>query len=253
MLTVTALSHPGHSREINEDAVLTDAPIGLVAIADGMGGHNAGELASGMALDALGSFLRKSAETRDFTWPCGVNFKQSMNANRLAAAIQISNRLVFRKAEESPKYTGMGTTVVAALVEGAALTFASVGDSRIYQMAGTTLRQLSTDDSWIEMLARESGGNTAALRNHPMRDVLTKVVGARGDLDVLATEVTLEDGQVLLLCTDGLHGAVPFEEMAGILSAHEDLQRTAEVLVQAALDRDGSDNISLVLARYTSS
>lgn len=225
-----------------------DAAIGFVAVADGMGGHQAGEVASRLALDSISAFIRKSAETDDITWPFGVNPSLSSTANRLVTALKIGNRRVFRKSEEVPDYLGMGTTVVALLVNDSVATFSSVGDSRIYSFAGGELRQLTRDDSWAVMLAEESGVSGEALRKHPMRNVLTNVLGAKAELDVSVGELAL-NGQTLVLCSDGLHTAVPHDVMTSILASESDLQQGAEALVRAALERDGSDNITVVLAR----
>ncbi len=159
-----------------------------------MGGHNAGEVASALAVEAVGAFLQKSASGEDFTWPFGVNPDQSFAANRLLTAVKVANRRVFRASEERTEYIGMGTTLVVALVEGAHVTFANVGDSRLYTLSGTTLLQRSRDDSWVMMLSRESGIDPAALHDHPMRNILTNVVGARPEVDVAVGEFDLADG-----------------------------------------------------------
>jgi protein phosphatase len=225
--------------------------LGLLAVADGMGGHNAGEVASRVALEAVGSFLKKSAASDDFTWPFGVDPSMSFAANRLMTAVKIANRRVFRVSEESGDYTGMGTTLVAVLAEGSRLSFASVGDSRIYAMDASELRQLSRDDSWVVMLSGDPALDASTLQQHPMRHVLTNVLGARPEIDVSVSEFDLVEGQMVILCTDGLHGAVPDGLILSILRSESDLDRAADVLVQTALERDGRDNITLLLARHT--
>src|SRR5262245_48730405 len=157
MLTVVSRSHPGAVRTINEDSVLWDAELGLLVVADGMGGHNAGEVASKLAVDTLRTVLEKNSRDDDFTWPVGLNPNLSLNANRLLSAVKMANRRVFRAAEEQADYNGMGTTVVAALANGARVSFSNVGDSRLYLLTGSELKQLTTDDSWITVLRRESG------------------------------------------------------------------------------------------------
>jgi len=253
MLTVETRTNHGKVRTINEDAVLADMDTGLLAIADGMGGHNAGEIASHLALDSVLQFVRRSATAQDFTWPFGVNPALSLTANRLVTAVKLASRQVFTESEARPDYQGMGTTLVAALAEdGAArLTFASVGDSRIYEMHDGALRRLSRDDSWVALLSEQSGSDESTYRNHPLRNVLTNVVGAGPDMDVAVTEIDLRDDQTILLCTDGLHGAIPDESIASILREHHDMGQAAELLVQTALERDGRDNITVLLARYT--
>src|SRR5262249_27116852 len=156
MLTVCSRTHPGTVRTINEDSSLLEPDLGVVAVADGMGGHNAGEVASQLALDTIRSFLKKSASGDDITWPFGFTPTRSFAANRLMTAIRIANRRVFRASEERTEYTGMGTTVVAAVVEGARLAYAGVGDSRIYSFHGPELRQIPKNESWVEMRKKET-------------------------------------------------------------------------------------------------
>ena len=229
-----------------------DPKLALLAVADGMGGHNAGEVASRMALDAMRKFLQEDA-SHDLTWPFGFKPALSVAANRLMTAIKMANLDVFSASEQRAEHAGMGTTVVAALVEGSRLTFASVGDSRIYSLSGTDLRQLTKDDSWVVMLMKESGLDASAFVRHPMRHVLTSVVGARPGLEVPVQEIDLADGQMIMLCTDGLHGALSDAAIRSMLQSEPDLERAADTLVETAVTRDGKDNITVVLARYTSS
>jgi protein phosphatase len=248
MITVHGVSNVGHVRTTNEDAMIWDLEIGLVAVADGMGGHQAGEVASRIALDSILSFMQKSAATDDVTWPFGINPDLSVSANRLLTALRIGNLKVFQCSEEAPDYAGMGTTVVAILVDGETVTYASVGDSRLYAFANGRLRQLTRDDSWVMMLSEESGASLETLRRHPMRNVLTNVVGARPELEVGSGEVVL-GGNTLMLCTDGLHGALPEATMASILSRQADLKTAADALIAAALEVDGKDNLTVVLVK----
>jgi PPM family protein phosphatase len=251
MMMVASRTNTGKVRAINEDSAMCDPEIATIAVADGMGGHNAGEVASKLALDAIRIFLRKSATADDFTWPFGVNPHLSFAANRLMTSIKIANRRVYRESEERAEYTGMGTTVVAAIAEGAKLAFCGVGDSRIYSFDGAELRQLTQDDSWVVMLMKESGLDAAAFERHPMRHVLTSVVGARPELDVVVEELDLVEGQTIVLCTDGLHGALTDRDIAAVLRSEPDLDRAAESLVQSAVERDGKDNVTITLARFT--
>jgi len=145
----------------------------------------------------------------------------------------------------------MGTTVVAAVAEGATVTFASIGDSRIYSLRGSELQQLTTDDSWVVMLQKESGRDPKAFERHPMRHVLTSVVGARPEVDVNVQEIEMADGETIMLCSDGLHGGLPDHTIRSILQAEPDLERAADNLVETAVSRDGSDNVTILLARYS--
>jgi len=251
MLTVCTRTHPGNVRTINEDAFMWEPDISAIAVADGMGGHNAGEVASQLALDTIRAFLTKSASSDDFTWPFGFSPALSFAANRLMTAIKVANRRVFRASEERTEYTGMGTTVVAAIIEGARIAFSGVGDSRIYSFDGADLKQITKDDSWVVMLMKESGLDASAFEKHPMRHVLTSVVGARPELDVTVEEMDLVEGQTILLCSDGLLGGVSDDDIAGVLKSEPQLEGAAEKLVAMGVERDGKDNVTVALARYS--
>lgn len=245
-MKVQGVSDKGTVRSHNEDAMTWDETLGFVAIADGMGGHQAGEVASNLALEAMLTFMRKSATPGDFVWPLGTEPGLSEAGNRLSTAIRLGNRSVFKGAEATPQYVGMGTTVVGVLVDGTRVTYAGVGDSRLYAFQGGTLTQLTTDDSWMVLLANEPGMTPEVLRHHPMRNVLTNVVGAKLELAVEVLQADLP-GATLLLCSDGVHGVLTDEMMAAIVAAEPDLQKAAQALVQAAMDHGSKDNVTAVL------
>jgi serine/threonine protein phosphatase PrpC len=251
MVTVAVRTHVGAVRSHNEDAVAWDPDLSLAVVADGMGGHNAGEVASKLAIDSVRAFMRDSAADPDKTWPFGVDASMSVAANRLRNAVKIANVRVFHAAEERAEYAGMGTTLVVGLLDGARLTFTSVGDTRIYSLAKSDFGQLTQDDSWIAMLTKESGLDAAAFENHPMRHVITKVVGAQADVEVTVQQIDLVDGQVVILCTDGLYGEAGDDTVRTTLEAEPDLERAADALVARALDHGGHDKISVLLIRYT--
>jgi PPM family protein phosphatase len=250
MLTVASRSDPGTVRTVNEDSVMWESDISMIAVADGMGGHNAGEVASKLALETVRSFLKKSTTDEGFRWPFGVTPSLSVAANRLMTSIKIANRHVYRVSKKSAEYSGMGTTIVAAIAEGSRLAFCGVGDSRAYSFVGNELRQLTKDDSWVSMLVKESGLDAAAFDRHPMRHVLTNVVGTRPELDVVVEEIDLVVGQTIMLCTDGLHGALSDADIAAVLRAETNLERATETLIERAVRRDGKDNATIALARY---
>ncbi len=249
-MLVHGLSHSGNSRTNNEDFMLWDTSVGFVSVADGMGGHQAGEVASRVASEAALGFIARSAAGNDFTWPFGVNPRVSLTANRLMTAIKLANRRVHRHAEEATDYVGMGTTLSIVLQTGPALAVASVGDSRVYAFRNDRLDLLTEDDSWASMLAKQAGVTPEKARQHPMRNVLTSVVGAKPELDVDVTEMEAGD-YTLLLCSDGLHGALDDERIADILRATADPADAANALVAAALTADGSnDNITAVIVTF---
>jgi len=251
MLTAHGVTHPGRVRATNEDSLASDLGLGLFLVADGMGGHNAGEVASTLAVDAIKGFLVLSQEGEDFTWPYGLNPSLSFAGNRLMTAIKLANRRVFKAGESRDEYTGLGTTVAAAIVIGRQLTFSGVGDSRIYLWSDGRLEQLTEDDTWAAtVLASETGGDKAAISAHPMRHVLTNVLGAREPLEMEVSERNLSAGDVLLLCSDGLHNALDDAALDAVLGTDASANEMAEDLVQRALEKDGSDNITALVVRF---
>src|ERR1041385_6958871 len=169
MLTAHGVTDAGRVRKGNEDSLISDSEMGLFVVADGMGGHNAGEIASRLAVESIVGFLTLSRDGEDFTWPYGLNPSLSLTANRLMTSIKLANRRVFKAGESREEYTGLGTTVVAAFIEGDQLVFSGVGDSRIYSYQHGRLEQLTQDDSWVAtVLARESGKDDSSFATHPM-------------------------------------------------------------------------------------
>jgi len=152
MLRAHGISDVGTTRKTNEDSLFSDEALGLFVVADGMGGHAAGEVASRLAVEAVEGFIRRSHSDRDFSWPYGIDASLGYDGNRLRTAINLANRRVFRAAESHDDYTGMGSTVVAALVAGRRLSIGSVGDSRLYLWSDSTLTLLTDDDTWVGML-----------------------------------------------------------------------------------------------------
>jgi PPM family protein phosphatase len=247
MITAAGATHPGRVRPINEDALLCDEAEGLFVVADGMGGHNAGEVASTLAIDTIRTFLTRTRDGENVTWPYGIDPTLSFDSNRLLTAVKIANHRVFKAGESREEYTGMGTTTVAALVSGDQLIFVSVGDSRLYTLAAGELVQLTEDDTWIRLT---DGLDPANVAKHPMRHVLTNVIGARDQVECHVIERVLGAAETFLLSTDGLHGLVDAATMAAVLRAADPPTVLAERLVQAALERGGRDNITVLVMRY---
>ena len=223
----------------------------VYVVADGMGGHSAGEVASRLAVESLVSFIRRSHDDTDLSWPYGIDPTLSLHANRLRTAVNLANRRVFRAAESHDDYTGMGTTVVAALIAGSRMVVASVGDSRLYLLADDTLSQVTEDDTWAATMLKDAREvNPHAFANHPMRHVLTNVLGAREQTDVHIHDLPLVGGERVLLCSDGLYGSVDDDALGKALGQAGTVEEAAERLVHLALERGTRDNVTALVIQY---
>ncbi len=252
MFHAFGITDQGLVRKTNEDAFLCCEDLGLFAVADGMGGHSAGEVASRLALEAFESFMRRSGVGHDFSWPYGVDPNLSLGANRMRTAIHLANRRVFREAESRDNYTGMGTTLSAVLIDEGCAVVGHVGDSRVYLFRQNALRQLTHDDSWAAMvLANNPAVDPAELARHPMRHVLTNVLGAREQIQIQLDECALSDSDLLLACSDGLHGTLEESELATLLARDIDVPGLAEALVRTAVEKGARDNVTAVLGSYS--
>ncbi len=252
MLEAFGQTDVGRRRKLNEDNFLIDTEANLYAVCDGMGGHNAGEVASQMAAEALGAFIQKSHREKEITWPYGLDVALSFDGNRLKTAIKLANKKVYKAADNREEYTGMGTTVVAALVSGKVVTIGSAGDSRCYSFKDGALRQLTKDDSWVSAAWAEGILNAEEIERHPLKNVITKAVGAKDTIDIDVVEHTFSTGEVVFLCSDGLHSMITDPEITKALSPFPaTLQEATARLIAAANEAGGKDNVSVVMLRYT--
>lgn len=240
----------GKRRKINEDSFF--ASDGVFVVCDGVGGQNAGEVASRLATEAISRFIERSAEDRELTWPYGFDPRLSYNANLLRTAIKLANRAVFKHASSGEEYTGMGTTVAAVLISPGKprMTYGHVGDSRVYLMRDQTLLQLTRDDTWASI----AWGGTPpddTTTNPALKNILTKALGPRDDVEFEVVDQPVSDGDVVLLCSDGLTNMVPDSRMLQIIAAHlPDLATACKALVDEANAQGGRDNISVILVQY---
>lgn len=255
MLRAFGISDKGRVRPTNEDCFAIEEALGLCVVADGMGGHNAGEVAARMAVDTVVDYVRtRSAAPSDAhgAWPFGFDAGISVEANVLRTAIHLANIHILEAAIGADTYAGMGTTVVAARVSGGRLTVAHVGDSRLYVLGAAALTQVTSDDSWVAtVLAQDPAVDRAVLKHHPMRNALTNVVGARGRTQVHVAERPIAPGDVLLLSTDGVHGVLDDVRIERLLRDGDDPKAIAEHVVAAALKYGSRDNVTAVVARYS--
>ncbi len=235
MLEASGASDPGCVRSNNEDFYLVSPSIGLYVVADGMGGAQAGEHASKLAVETL--------------WELVYQSRLPMDMDSFVEAFREANRRVMEAASADPALEGMGTTMVAALVKDGDLLIASVGDSRLYTFENGTLTAITEDQTWVNEVGRRLGLDEDTLKTHPMRHVLTMAVGVSEQLRVHTYTLHPEIGTQLLLCSDGLHGVASEEDLKHALASDASLDAKCQELITAARSRGGPDNITVILLR----
>jgi protein phosphatase len=241
----------GLRRKLNEDSLLVDNDSGLFVVADGMGGHNAGEIASRIAVETVANFVQRSRAEEEITWPYGVDPKLSMNANRLLTAVMLANKRVWKEADHRQDYTGMGTTIVAALADAETISFVSAGDSRAYRLRKNVFQQMTVDDSWVQAAVDEGVLLPEEAESHPMKNIITKAIGAKENIEITVDEYSLEDDDLYLLCSDGLHGMVSEVRLAEIVrGSNGSLPNLVRDLIDAANGSGGKDNVTALVLRY---
>lgn len=249
MISSWGLTDVGRRRSLNEDTILVEDRLMLVC--DGMGGHKAGEVASALAARTIALFIRQTSDETPTAWPFGIQPESSPDGNRLRNAIKLANRAVVEQAASSEEFTGMGTTLSAALVSETPpqVTYANVGDSRIYLLENDTIAQLTRDDSWANAVY---GTEQAGIAPPPeMQHLLTKALGAEFDVEFDVVTRELSDGDVLLLCSDGLTNMIDDGRILEIVRESGFEPRPAcERLLAEANGNGGRDNISAIVVRY---
>ena len=254
MLTLRAfgLTDVGRKRKHNEDAYLVDTERGLFVVADGMGGHAAGEVASRITVESMQEFIGTSDDTSDSSWPFGYGNRVSSSGNRLTAAVERANEKVMRAVANRPELKGMGTTVVAALVDAERATLVHVGDSRAYLFREGDLRRLTDDHSWVQEQVNAGILSEDEAKSHPLKNVVTRALGGAQEPLVDVREEPTRPGDVVLLCSDGLNTMIEDGEIEDCLQRERVLSTAANELVLEANRRGGVDNVTVILIRVVS-
>ena len=238
MIQYFGISDVGCARTSNEDSFALEPELGLFVVADGMGGAQAGERASRLAIETITKSVREAMPNRSL--------------ESLVQAVRAANSYILQQASTDPELHGMGTTVVAVLLDLPLAHIASVGDSRLYLLRNGQLHRITSDQTWVNEIGRSLGLTEEQIHSHPFRNVLTMSVGARERIEVRSHELSLEAGDLLLLSSDGLHGVVNETEMAEALAADSSLSKKAALLIEKARTNGGPDNITAVLIENAS-
>ncbi len=239
----------GMKRRMNEDVYLVDEDAGLYLVADGMGGHAAGDVASRLAAREIQERFRQSLPQEDGTWPESWDATHSSTANRLVDAIQAGHERVTHAVEGDASLKGMGTTVVAAVHPPGTdrLIIAHVGDSRAYLLRRGEFVTLTTDHSWVSEQVAAGFLTQEAARFHPLKNVVTQALGGSYMPRVDILETTIEPGDLYLLCSDGLNTMLTDEAIARLLQGPGSLEEIGKRLIVAANQAGGNDNITVIL------
>ncbi|MBQ4088791.1 MAG: Stp1/IreP family PP2C-type Ser/Thr phosphatase [Clostridia bacterium] len=232
-MKVYARTDIGPVRALNEDSYYIPADgENFCCVADGMGGHNAGEVASAIAVETMASRLRD---------------KRLAPHERLRRAVYAANAAIYDKAHESQSMSGMGTTVTALLIEDGEAHIAHVGDSRCYLLRNKTLMQLTSDHTYVEELLLQGVITMQEARNHPNRNVITRALGTEPNVQVDMLRISLQPGDMFLMCSDGLSGYVSDRDMLETLNSRVKRENKVSALVDQAIDGGGHDNITALL------
>jgi serine/threonine protein phosphatase PrpC len=249
-LAACGFSHSGRQREENEDAFGSFIDARLFIVADGMGGHNAGEVASVMAVDALETFFRSYHADPRQPWPHAVNTELSLGANLLRVGIKVANDRIRAAAKQDRAKNRMGTTIVALAVGDAQVTIAHAGDSRAYRMRGGEIKRLTRDHSIVEeMIAARPEMTDVEIAAFAHRNVVTRSLGSKEDLEPTVQVEALEPGDLFLVCSDGLWGSVDDDKMKSVISSTSDIEAACQLLIDAANEAGGPDNITALLVK----
>jgi serine/threonine protein phosphatase PrpC len=250
VLEMAVRSDAGNIRERNEDATFVSPRCGLAVLADGMGGYNAGEVASSMATTVLGGELEQALTAGDKR---RYRFDGAGNAHgMLTTEIERANNIIYDAAQAQPQYAGMGTTLVMAFFFDNTVTVAHIGDSRLYRWRGEQLTQLTRDHSLLQEQL-DSGMITPEQARHAQnRNLVTRALGVDSSVEAEIRDYATQPGDIYLLCSDGLNDMIEDADIAmtlGTLSANLDV--CASHLVQMANDHGGRDNVSVILVRVS--
>ena len=239
-------------RTHNEDnfSILEDS--GLYIVADGMGGHASGEVASKMAVDALKEFFAATANDPERTWPYKMDRSKGYEENRLITGIKLANLRIYESAQRDPRQRGMGTTIVSMFAVEDGVYVAHVGDSRVYRIREKQIEQLTEDHSLLNDYIKMKRLTPEEIANFPHKNVIVRALGMKDTVKVDTRFEQPRASDVYLLCSDGLSGPLSDDDMLQVCSAAPDLKTAASKLIEKANANGGPDNITVVLARWIS-
>ena len=249
-IEVAGQTDVGRKRAHNEDNFAILGDYGLYIVADGMGGHASGEVASQLAVDTMREFFAATTDDPDRTWPYKMDRSKGYEENRLITGIMLSNLRIFESAKTNPGQRGMGTTIVAMFVTREGVYVAHVGDSRVYRIRDGQMEQLTEDHSLLNDYRKMKQLTDEEIANFPHKNVIVRALGMKETVKVDTRFESPRTGDVIVLCSDGLAGPVTDDDIRSIVLSTSDLQAAAQKLVDRANENGGPDNVTCVLARW---
>lgn len=244
----------GKKRQKNEDSFFVNKSLNLFIVADGMGGHAAGEKASRCAVEAINQFMEHTQAGEEITWPFGFDANLSLIENRIKAAIHLAHRKILDASTGDYNLKGMATTVVVSIVIDHKLYIGHVGDSRAYLIRDNKIIQLTTDHSWVNEQLRSGIINAQQAKSHPFKNVVTRALGGPQELEVDLIHEQIIHDDVILICSDGLTSMVEDKDLLELVAKNkENPELASKKLLEAANGKGGNDNITLILAHILNS
>ncbi|MBU1626410.1 Stp1/IreP family PP2C-type Ser/Thr phosphatase [bacterium] len=240
----------GKKRTHNEDTHMCDDNLGLFIVADGMGGHAAGDVASKMAVETVAEYMKEALKDPDMTPPFGTDVNLSLDENHIKLAIQQANKKIYQHASSDRNFRGMGTTIVVLFHRNSHFNVAHVGDSRAYQIREGKITLITEDHSWVNEQVRAGLMSKDDARNHYLKNIITRALGSKEEVAIDIQKFEVKENDYYLLCTDGLNNHVSDDEILALIKEENYLlHNSVHKLVQIALDRGGEDNITLALLK----
>ena len=250
-LQYAGATHVGMKRDHNEDNYLLLPEQNLFIVADGMGGHSSGEVASKIAVDTLKSFFEDTVKDDEITWPFKLDRSLGYDENRLAAGVKLANRNIYESAQADARYKGMGTTCVGMLWVADKAVVGHVGDSRCYRIRGDEIKQLTEDHSLLNDYKKIQALTPEEEAAFQYKNIIVRALGMKEAVAVDIVHETPQEGDILLICSDGLSGEVTDPKMLELVKKHRnDLDAAVQALIKSACDNGGKDNVTVVLVKY---
>lgn len=251
-LTSAGDTNVGIKRSRNEDNLLKMPEENLFAVADGMGGHSSGEVASQIAVEGIANFFKATRQDEEITWPYKMDKNRPYDENRFIMSVKLANLRIFEASQREARYRGMGTTLAGVnFVDGDVLV-AHVGDSRVYRVRNGQMTQLTEDHSLLNDYIKAKKLTPDEIANFPHKNVIVRALGMKETVLVDLSRHALQAGDVYLSCSDGLSGMVSDEELLEIVNTVPDLEQAVKTLINKANEAGGVDNITAIISRIDS-